>query len=58
MLVMHGRVDGAIDAQIGALGARELPAGSRHEIIDGAGHFMHLDRPAVVHRLIEEFVSS
>ncbi|MDG4667488.1 alpha/beta fold hydrolase [Mycobacterium sp. 236(2023)] len=56
MLAMHGRIDGAIDPCIGALGTHVLPRGSRHEVLDSAGHFMHLDRPETVHRLIEEYV--
>ena len=58
ILLLHGRIDGAIDARLGALGASALPAGSRHEVIDGAGHFMHLDSPDVVHRLIADYVSA
>ncbi|UXA19459.1 alpha/beta fold hydrolase [Mycobacterium sp. SMC-4] len=56
MLVMHGRIDGAVDVRFGELGAHVLPAGSRHEIIESAGHFMHLDQPDVVHRIISEYV--
>jgi pimeloyl-ACP methyl ester carboxylesterase len=56
MLVMHGRVDGAIDHRIGTLGCHALPVGSRHEVIEGAGHFMHLDQPGVVHELIGDYV--
>ncbi|MDW5609715.1 alpha/beta fold hydrolase [Mycolicibacterium sp. D5.8-2] len=56
MLVMHGGVDGAIDPRLGALGTHVLPQGSRHHMIDGAGHFMHLDKPAEVHRLIGDYV--
>lgn len=58
MLVMHGRIDGAIDPRFGEIGLHALPAGSRHEIIEGAGHFMHLDRPDVVHRLVGEYVTA
>ncbi|CAJ1581813.1 alpha/beta hydrolase [[Mycobacterium] wendilense] len=58
MLVLHGRLDGAIDARLAALSVEGLPAGSAHQIIDGAGHFMHLDRPAEVHRLIGDYVRS
>lgn len=58
MLVMHGRVDGAIDVRIGELGTPVLPPGSSHEVIDGAGHFMHLDQPAVVHEIIGEYVAA
>jgi pimeloyl-ACP methyl ester carboxylesterase len=58
MLVMHGRIDGAIDARLGTLSAQVLPTGNRHEIIDGAGHFMHLDQPDAVYRLIEGYVAN
>jgi len=58
MLVLHGRIDGAIDWRIAALANRALPSGSRAEIIDGAGHFMHLDEPDVVHRIIGEYVTA
>ena len=58
MLVMHGHDDGAIDVRVGALSARVLPPGSRYESIDGAGHFMHLDQPDAVHRLIAEYVAA
>jgi pimeloyl-ACP methyl ester carboxylesterase len=58
MLVMHGRIDGAIDARIGTLGAQVLPQGSHHEVVDSAGHFMHLDRPEAVHELIRTYVEA
>jgi pimeloyl-ACP methyl ester carboxylesterase len=58
MLVIHGRIDGAIDPRIGTLGAQVLPQGSRHEVIDSAGHFMHLDRPEAVHGLIGAYVEA
>lgn len=58
MLAMHGRIDGAIDVEIGRLGARVLPPGSIHHIVDGAGHFMQLDQPGTVHRLITEYVEA
>lgn len=58
MLVMHGGIDGAIDPRMGELGAHVLPKGGKHEVIDGAGHFMHLDESGVVHALIEEYVAA
>lgn len=57
MLVLHGRLDGAIDVRIGTLSASVLVPGSRHEVIDGAGHFMHLDRPDEVHALIADYAN-
>ena len=58
MLVMHGRIDGAIDERVGTLSTSVLVQGSRHEIIDDAGHFMHLDQPDVVHGHIADYVNS
>jgi pimeloyl-ACP methyl ester carboxylesterase len=55
MLLMHGQLDGAIDVGLATISAEALPADSRHEVITGAGHFMHLDRPAVVAGLISEY---
>lgn len=46
---LHGSADGAIGAEL--LGAVEshLPApGSAFEIIDGGGHFLHLERPELL----------
>jgi pimeloyl-ACP methyl ester carboxylesterase len=54
-LLMHGQLDGAIDVGLATISAEALPEGSRHEVITGAGHFMHLDRPAVVAGLISEY---
>jgi pimeloyl-ACP methyl ester carboxylesterase len=34
-----------------------LPPGSRAEIVDRAGHFMQLDRPDEVARLIVDFIA-
>jgi pimeloyl-ACP methyl ester carboxylesterase len=58
MLMLHGRIDGAIDVRLATLSAVGLAPGSRHEIIDGAGHFMHLDKPDEVHGLIADHLSS
>jgi len=57
-LYLHGRTDGCmgVDWAEGALAF--LPAeGSRVEIIEEAGHFLQVEQPAVVNRLIIEHVS-
>jgi pimeloyl-ACP methyl ester carboxylesterase len=56
MLFLHGQQDGAIDPRLGAIGAQALPPGSQHEIIANAGHFMHLDQPQTIHRLIADHI--
>ncbi|RMI28405.1 alpha/beta fold hydrolase [Nocardia stercoris] len=57
ILLLHGEVDGAIDVALATFSAERLPAGSRHEIISAAGHFMHLDQPGRVDRLIVDYLA-
>jgi pimeloyl-ACP methyl ester carboxylesterase len=46
---LHGVDDGAIGAELLADAATHLPAaGSTFELVEGAGHFLHLERPHVV----------
>lgn len=48
-LCLHGATDGAIGAELLADAAAHLPAaGSRFEIIDGVGHFLHLEQPEAI----------
>ncbi len=57
-LYLHGRDDGCMGAEL-ATGADAFlpPEGSRVELVDGAGHFLHLERPTEVNRLIVDFVT-
>ncbi|MGE2721469.1 alpha/beta fold hydrolase [Mycolicibacterium celeriflavum] len=48
-LYLHGRTDGAIGADILSDLSAHLPApGSAAEIIDGIGHFLHLEKPDLI----------
>ncbi|WP_371454703.1 alpha/beta fold hydrolase [Mycobacterium sp. GA-1841] len=48
-LYLHGSRDGAIGAELLGAVSAHLPApGSRYRLIDGAGHFLHLERPAEI----------
>jgi pimeloyl-ACP methyl ester carboxylesterase len=56
ILYLHGSDDGAATADYTRWVEPVLPEGSRVEIVDGAGHFMQLDRPDVVAAHILDFV--
>jgi len=48
-LYLHGTDDGGLGAEIVANAADHLPApGSSFQMIDGAGHFLHLEQPDVI----------
>lgn len=57
-LYLHGADDGCVGIDVAAGSTAFLPAaGSRMETVDGAGHFLHLERPDAVNRLIVDFLS-
>jgi pimeloyl-ACP methyl ester carboxylesterase len=55
-LYLHGTADGAFGAEGVGDTAAELSADSRIEIIDGVGHFLHLEKPTEVNRMILEWL--
>lgn len=55
-LYLHGRDDGCVGVELAEKAGDFLSAGSRVEIVDGAGHFLHLEQPDVVNRLITDFI--
>lgn len=57
-LYLHGRNDGCIGVEVadGSDAFLSTP-GSRSLVVEGAGHFLHLERPDTVNRLILEFLS-
>lgn len=58
ILLLHGQIDGGLDAALATESAQRLPAGSRHHVIEDAGHFIHLDQPALVHELIGDYLTT
>lgn len=56
-LYLHGANDGCIGADV-AEASRAMNPWTRVEIVDGAGHFLQLERPEVVNRLVVDWVTS
>jgi pimeloyl-ACP methyl ester carboxylesterase len=57
-LYLHGRDDGCMGAEFAPLAAPFLadPA-SRVEVLEDCGHFLHLERPDAVNRLVLDFLA-
>lgn len=56
MLYLHGADDGCMQSQFSDYVRDTVPARSEVAVIAGAGHFLHLDRPAEVNSRILEFL--
>jgi pimeloyl-ACP methyl ester carboxylesterase len=57
-LYLHGRDDGCIGVELTRTAEAGLGPGSRVEVVDGAGHFLHLERPDVVGALVVDFLTA
>jgi pimeloyl-ACP methyl ester carboxylesterase len=55
-LYLHGSADGAFGVEGMTDVAAHLSPNSRVEIIDGVGHFLHLERPDVLNPLIVDWI--
>jgi len=57
-LYLHGGRDGCIDPSLVLDAERHLASGSRMEILEGVGHFLHLEEPTAVNERILAWVGS
>jgi pimeloyl-ACP methyl ester carboxylesterase len=57
-LYLHGADDGCMAVTLTEGTAEALSPGSRLEVVPGAGHFLHLERPDEVNRLIVDFLTA
>ena len=57
-MCIHGADDGCIGAELFEGMADLFPRGLRVEVIPGAGHFVHRERPETVNRLVLDFLRS
>ena len=57
-LYLHGADDGCMTADFTRFVAAALPAGSDVAVVDGAGHFLQLERPDDVGRRIVQFLKA
>jgi pimeloyl-ACP methyl ester carboxylesterase len=55
-LYVHGADDGCLGVDLVKDADQHLPPGSRVEIVDGAGHFLQLERPSELNGLILDWV--
>jgi len=56
-LYLHGADDRTLDARLAAHVADHLPAGSETHVVPDAGHFVQLEQPGTVGRLVTAFLS-
>lgn len=56
LLYLHGEGDGCIGIDVVRAARLDFPPSARIEVIAGAGHFLHLERPDEVNRAVLAFV--
>ena len=58
LLYLHGEDDGCLDVALAGRTAPLLKPGQRVEVVPGAGHFLHLERPDDVNARIATFLGT
>jgi pimeloyl-ACP methyl ester carboxylesterase len=55
-LMIHGRDDGCIGAELLEGMEKLFPQGLRKEVVPGAGHFVHQEKPELVNKVVLKFL--
>jgi len=55
-MMIHGRDDGCIGAETLEGMEKLFPKGLKIEIVPGAGHFVHQERPEIVNEMVLRFL--
>ena len=58
LLYLHGGQDGCMAVELSEGAEQFLSPGSRRVIVEGAGHFLHVEQPEVTNTLILDWVTS
>jgi pimeloyl-ACP methyl ester carboxylesterase len=58
LLYLHGADDGCVGSELAEDAKQVLTGASRAEIVPGTGHFLHLEKPDEVNRLILDHVTA
>ena len=58
LLYLHGANDGCIGVDVVESAKKMAPANVKFEIVSSAGHFLQLEQPAIVNKLVCDFLST
>ena len=58
VLYLHGETDGCIGVELARDANERKPANADVVVVEGAGHFLQLERPEIVNRLIVDWVTA
>ncbi|NDA37715.1 MAG: alpha/beta hydrolase [Acidimicrobiia bacterium] len=58
LLYLHGANDGCIGVDVADSAKKIAPPNARFEVVASAGHFLQLEQPAVVNKLICDFLAN